>query len=544
MHPDGGGKGSGRDAAARSAVDRYERKSGSESARLWTHQRETLVSLGRSQPTPVTGNRLLSGDRRVVGAPTFDLPPQRSEQHTLTRGQLALSLAGTHAHAADSTLVRTMQPTTAPLRIGHGARPLASESHWLLSTAGKWTEEDEKEWKRQQHRENMVFFRRKKKEQQAELRTQHQQLEQRLQQHLAMQRRAASRASQNHRYGTSRDKKHAAVCHLIAETEALKIENVALRDQINKHKTLQDGVLEAGDGLEYDATEPTSSVASRDGSSSDTSSSGGSLSSGSSSSSSSSSLSHLVSLQRGWRVHFSGGEPSFHFHPFAKEQLDSIREGYDARFAALPLLTNVGSILGWEVERAPLIPHPALKVLVARVRYTKRIHCAGGSAHATMDMLDAESWPVLTTPELWQRIHNGSVTSQVLQAVDEDTFVLVRNAPEHSLGVIIRYLNLVSRRRIQYPDGRRSIIYSMVVVTSAANQRSREAEPERRDVHWVNEGGAYMTLSQIDHGTLEVVYDHCSGCISEQHAQHCLVDWGHIVIRWEQLVTPSRVLTF
>lgn len=161
-----------------------------------------------------------------------------------------------------------MQPTTAPLRIGHGARPLASESHWLLSTAGKWTEEDEKEWKRQQHRENMVFFRRKKKEQQAELRTQHQQLEQRLQQHLAMQRRAASRASQNHRYGTSRDKKHAAVCHLIAETEALKIENVALRDQINKHKTLQDGVLEAGDGLEYDATEPTSSVASRDGSSS------------------------------------------------------------------------------------------------------------------------------------------------------------------------------------------------------------------------------------------------------------------------------------
>ncbi|KAE8897409.1 hypothetical protein PF005_g25370 [Phytophthora fragariae] len=434
-----------------------------------------------------------------------------------------------------------MQPTTAPLRIGHGARPLASESHWLLSTAGKWTKEDEKEWKRQQHRENMVFFRRKKKEQQAELRTQHQQLEQRLQQHLAMQRRAASRASQSHRHPTSRDKTHAAVCHLVAETEALKIENVALRDQIDKHKTLQGSVAQAGDGLESDVTEPTSSVASRDHSSSDSSSSGGSLSSDSSSSSS---LSHLVSLQRGWRVHFAGGEPSFHFYPFAKEQLDAIREDYDAKFAVLPSLVNVGSMLGWEVERAPLFQHPALKVLVARVRYTKRIHCAGGSAHATMDKLDAESWPVLTTSELWQRIHNSSVTSQVLQAVDEDTFVLVRNAPERSLDVTIRYLNLVSRRRVQCPDGRRSIIYSMVVVTSAANQRSREAEPERHDEHWINEGGAYMTLSQIDHDTLEVVYDHISGCMSEQHARHCLVDWGHIVIRWEQLVTPSRVLTF
>ncbi|GMF40255.1 unnamed protein product [Phytophthora fragariaefolia] len=434
----------------------------------------------------------------------------------------------------------TMQPTSAPLRIGHGARPLASESHWLLSTAGKWTEEDEKEWKRQQHRENMVFFRRKKKEQQAELRTQHQQLEQRLQQHLAMQRRAAARASRRQRVSTSRDKKHAAVCHLIAETEALKIENVALQDQINKHKTLRNSVLEAGDGLESDVTEPTSSVASRDGSSSDSSLSGGSLSS----ESSSSSLSRLLSLQRGWRVHFPGGEPSFHYHPFAKEQLDAIREGYDAKFAVLPPLERVGNMFGWEVERAPLIQHPTLKLLISRVRYTKRIHCAGGSAHATMAKLDADSWPVLTTPELWQRIHNGAVTSQVLQVVDDDTFVIVRNAPERSIGVMIRYLNLVNRRRVQYPDGRRSIIHAMVVVTSAANQRNQEAEPERRDVHWVNEGGAYMTLSQVDRDTLEVVYDHCSGCMSESHAHYCLVDWGHVVIRWEQLVTPSMVLTF
>ncbi|KAF1772401.1 hypothetical protein GQ600_8979 [Phytophthora cactorum] len=313
----------------------------------------------------------------------------------------------------------SVRPTTAPLRIGHGARPLASESHWLLSTAGKWTEEDEKEWKRQQHRENMVFFRRKKKEQQAELRNLHQQLEQRLQQHLAMQRRAASRATRIHHRPSRTEQKHAAVVHLIAETEALKIENTALRERIDGHKTLRESVVEAGDGLESNATEPTSSVSSRDGSNSDSSLSGSSLSSGSSS------LSHLISLQRGWRVHLSGGELSFHFHPFSKEQLDAVRQGYDAKFAESPPMESVGSMFGWDVERAPLVPHPSLNVLISRVRYTRRIHCAGGSARDTMDKLDVESWPVLTTPELWQRIHGGVVTSQVLQAVDEDTRMAV-----------------------------------------------------------------------------------------------------------------------
>eukprot|EP00644_Phytophthora_capsici_P009013 jgi/Phyca11/102279/e_gw1.6.606.1 len=163
-----------------------------------------------------------------------------------------------------------------------------------------------------------------------------------------------------------------------------------------------------------------------------------------------------------------------------------------------------------------------------------------------MDKLDVDSWPVLTTPDLWERIHGTAVTSQVLQAVDEDTFVIVRNTPDRTFGVNVRYLNLVSRRRIQLEDGRRSIKYALVVVTSDANKRSREAEPEseRRHVQWVNEGGAYMTLTEIDTDTLEVVYDHCSGCTNEEHAQYCLVNWGHIVIRWEQLVTPSRTLAF
>ncbi|RLN91252.1 hypothetical protein BBJ28_00002684 [Nothophytophthora sp. Chile5] len=430
----------------------------------------------------------------------------------------------------------TARPTTTPVPAGHGARPLASESHWLLSTAGKWTEEDEKEWKRQQHRENMVYFRLKKKEQQAELRGQHRQLEIRLQQHLAMQRRAASRPAWDRQQPPTRhEKQHVAVRDLVVEREALATENAALRQQIEKHEKLQSFVYEASDGLEHPRHERISDPPSREGSSSDSSTSAASIVSASSSSRS-------IQQQCGWRVHFPGGEPSFHFHPFSKQQLDAVRQSYEAKFAVLPPMEVMGNMLGWQVERAPLVRHPTTNALVARVRYTRRIRCAGGSAKATMSQLDADSWPTLTTPELWGRIHSNSVTSQTLQVVDEDMHVLVRNIPERSLGLHVRYLNLVSRQRTQDRDGKRSISYAMVIANSTANTRSREAEPPRRDVHWVSEGGAFMTLSQVDDTTLEVLYDHYAGCLSEQHAQLCLVEWGHIAVRWEQLVTPSRLL--
>ncbi|KAG6941357.1 hypothetical protein JG687_00019704 [Phytophthora cactorum] len=51
-----------------------------------------------------------------------------------------------------------------------------------------------------------------------------------------------------------------------------------------------------------------------------------------------------------------------------------------------------------------------------------------------------------------------------------------------------------------------------------------------------------MTLSQVDDSTLQVTYDNCTGCKDELYAQSLLMEWGHEAIRWEQLVTPSRLL--
>lgn len=82
----------------------------------------------------------------------------------------------------------------------------------------------------------------------------------------------------------------------------------------------------------------------------------------------------------------------------------------------------------------------------------------------------------------------------------------------------------------------------MVIPDSKANKQSREAEHSRESVLCVCEGAAYMTLTQIDDSTLEVTYDNSSGCKNELHAQHLLIEWGHETMRWEALVTPSRLL--
>jgi hypothetical protein len=448
------------------------------------------------------------------------------------------------------------------------------ESHWLLSAAGKWTEEDEKQWKRQQHRENMVHFRRKKKAQQAQLRAQHRQLELQLQQHLAGQRRALARASGARAavaVGAGAgarteavDKLEGDLRGLVLEREDLRRENLALRERITQHERVHSLIaheahaIATGADVSSGASKPSrsgvraNSVDDRDGSNSDSSASAGSSYTSSMASSSpalgpsAASPSHLdptVAAQGGFRVFFDSGAPSFHYHPLSKQQCNAIKLQYDVMFAARPIGEEVGTMLGWRVERAPLERKPELgNALLARAWYTKRVRCTSGSVRAAVDKLAVDTWPTVTEPALWSKIHTYQVTSRLLQIVDQDTYVLVRNVPDPSTGVKhVRYLNLVQRSTETNAFNQRVTTYSMVVATSPANSRSQDAERED-GVMWVRFGGAIMSLVEVDHETFDIVYDHCSCVLSERHAQQQLVDWSTIAVRWEQIVIPTRML--
>ncbi|OWZ16198.1 hypothetical protein PHMEG_00010041 [Phytophthora megakarya] len=344
----------------------------------------------------------------------------------------------------------------------------------------------------------MVQFRLRKKLNESKLRTQHQELQLELERSLTeLKRKSESKTTSA---DSDINKVQTQLQKLILQGEELRAENATLRQVVATHNKFQQVI--------YSRHQPEKSDKG----------------------------------EGGWRVNFPNGAPSFHFHPFSKDESVAIVQRYDRVMNQDSKFQNVGTLLGWQVERTPLVRHTSDKWMITRVRFSKQINCAAGASKATMDMLEAESWPVLTTPELCPRVHRANCTTLKLQEVDEDTVVLVSNTPQYAREMHLRHLTMMHRRHSIDSHQRRTITYVMVIPDSKANRRSREAEDSRDTVLWVCEGAAYMTLTQIDDSTLEVSYDNCSGCKNELHAQHLLMEWGHEAIRWEQLVTPSRLL--
>lgn len=385
----------------------------------------------------------------------------------------------------------------------------SSDRQWKLVDNESPSSESKTQRKLRVHRQEMVQYRLRKKQKNGALREEFQRLTMQMQQHVEKWRTHCAKPSYSEGTtvsgtGNSRvDMLQHQFEELVMEGEQLRDENAALKRAVGGRQKVQSVISTEANWLVVD---PVDSVLSGDG----------------------------------WRVRFDDGVPSFHFHPFSREQCAATVKRYDEAFrGGISEFQEVGSLLGWRVERVPLVQHANGKWLVTRVKFTKQIHCAGVSSD-TMNELDKKSWPALTTPELCPRVHRAATTSQTLQELDEDTVVVVSNTPQSSR-LHVRYFNLIHRRRAGN-DGRRTISYAMVIPDSAVNRRSREAERSREEVRWVCDGAAYMTLTQVDETTLEASYDVCSGCKDELQAQRLLIEWAHEAVRWEELVSASRLL--
>lgn len=421
---------------------------------------------------------------------------------------------------------------------------LGTEAHWILSAAGRWTEEDDKEWKREQHRENMVSFRLKKKEQRSQLKTQHRVLETQLKQKLTIQRAAAARgarlaaatysASHHRSIMTSSpilDKTFTmhpmqqALTDLVSEKEALRGENAALEKQITEHMKLQKMIQKEGellssdDEMDQQVTHAASPVQH------------GLLSS---------SPSLFSPAHKGSFVTIEGGGPAFFYEPLSAQDCEVTMRRYRQRFDYTPPRYVAGNMFGWQIERT-LSQDVATGALFSRVWYTKRITCPHGNAAALLEKIEHDSWGILVQPELYAKIHRQDLKSKTLQVLNDDAYVMARSTFNTQYNMHIRYLNLVARAEAVTATGQRALNQYLLIPDSSANRLARDADPHA-DVKWVLDGGAFMSFIQVDDATVDVVYDHFACCASAQQADFFMIDWGNIVIRWEQLVHPARML--
>ncbi|KAG6612360.1 Actin-related protein 2/3 complex subunit 1 [Phytophthora cinnamomi] len=255
----------------------------------------------------------------------------------------------------------------------------SSRREWKLADE---VVEDKKKRKQRVHREEMVQYRQRKKIQGSELRAEHRSLQRNIERHVAEWKNEAAKCTARTRLPLGADNNEVAILQnqvreLVLQAEALRVENATLQGAVAGYVQLQ--------GVVYAESDRLAQVCA------------GSVLGGA-----------------GWRVNFANGEPSFHYYPFSETECDAIVQTYDGRMNGEELMgcggfTQVGTLLGWSVERTPLAFHDNLKWMETRVKFTKRIQCVAGAAGATMSKLEAESWSVLTTPELYARVHRATL---------------------------------------------------------------------------------------------------------------------------------------
>jgi hypothetical protein len=360
--------------------------------------------------------------------------------------------------------------------------------------------EDAKARKKAKHRESMVEFRLRKKQGQQRLVAERRRLEKEMK--ALVEKVNAAAASSN---GADTNERQ----QLAVEREALRAQNLALREELTRLEKFEKFVVKASqDPMEKEESKLLSS-----------------------------------DEEAGWRVHFDGSNTSFFFHPFSREEFDARMARFDAELTSGKLsLPGVGSFLGWEVYRAPLVASAMDSTrLMARTRVVKRLKCSL-DVHMQMSYTKQKDLsPMIVAPIGWGLCHRDEASTQLLQEFDKDSLMFVHSI--HSDGKHLRYLFQVRRAQWKLRDGRRKLTASLAITDSEANRQSREADVSQDEVEWATEGGIQVSITEADETSIDVVCDHWASCESARHAEYMMIQWTQLAVWWEQLTVPSNLLS-
>ncbi|OWY95781.1 hypothetical protein PHMEG_00034132, partial [Phytophthora megakarya] len=239
----------------------------------------------------------------------------------------------------------------------------------------------------------------------------------------------------------------------------------------------------------------------------------------------------------GWRVYFTDGSPSFHFNPFSKTDFAAILD--ESETAQYSYAASIGNILGWKVDYSPVTEHSGGGSFIAHARFSERLRCTLDHSERMVISVDPSLLPVLTSANSWGRVPSGNMECQPLQQFGKHAYVTACNIPSN---VHLRYIGLARHTRNILEDGVRMDKYTHLIADSQANAYNRQAEGEQYEVQWVLDGGASMTLTEVDDSTIDVVYDQWGTCLNKEYGQQLYVDWIRFVVHLEQLVSPARLL--
>ncbi|KAH7485269.1 uncharacterized protein KRP23_4323 [Phytophthora ramorum] len=399
------------------------------------------------------------------------------------------------------------------------AEPSTPTRDWAASTAASWAKEVEEEMRLQRRRQCIARCRARTKLELQQMHQERERLEQQVKQQLAaLSEGIAKRVNDDDQSAGISDE----IYQLALESDALRTEALAIRNQLQQYNRCWSLVHEAAVDWGLSSEEPSSSLPVREASKA------------------SKWVSRPPLDESGWQVYFQDESSSFYFHPFTRKEFDDILKRCDDTLVQDPPRIEVaGSLFGWTVHRAPLTRRTGDGSLVSHVRFTTRVSCSLDALDASLIDTNLQSWPLVVTPPSWGYNERKQASCQVLQVFEADEYVIVHDIPGP---LRYRYICLVRRLPGTSRFGERTITYAMVLADSKGDARNHASYQRHHDIEWVKEGGGYVRFTEINANTIDVRYDHWASCQDELHAQHLFVRWAQFNIGWSQTMSTNRLI--
>ncbi|KAJ0406041.1 hypothetical protein P43SY_010097 [Pythium insidiosum] len=417
------------------------------------------------------------------------------------------SLSSSSSSSSSSTASSSMDDSADPVAVMREMRELLA----VLEGPDDQKEALERAEKRRKHREAMVEFRRRKKTSFQQMKQQEQRLQDALQIKLREYRARYERSTGDELRDAERTTPWRRLLDRFASAltlkESLLRENRAMESAITELRKYQRFVQD-------EAVRTTPDDA------------------------------RFAEMQGSW-VQYLDDEAPFFFIPVTPAENATLWRDSFARAMKLradfesqrfPFTTT--QMLGWRAERSLQEVDATLRVM--RFRFIKRVP----RRYATCDELQSLTWRVVYEPEANYRLYSARIHVKVLQDIDENTFISLRSAPQKDGSLNVRYFLFNSRLEYRDSQERRAVTLFHTLIDNASMRHAVDvASNPDKPIHWLRDGLLCTTFTDIpEDDSVEVEYAGYMYCHNEEQARFFMIETCSLLMRWEQMVTPPRLI--
>ncbi|TMW61342.1 hypothetical protein Poli38472_012533 [Pythium oligandrum] len=256
-------------------------------------------------------------------------------------------------------------------------------------------------------------------------------------------------------------------------------------------------------------------------------------------------------------VRYVDTEPPFYYEPIDEEECAQwVRECYQRvrRLHSGFLLEQFPDIgvthcFGWRAERSLSTNEQNQRIL--RFRFTRRVP----RSYASLEAIQQRAWEIFNTPSLIARLYSSVVVAKVLQNINDDTVILLRNSPVRDRLLNLRYFSVNSRMEYTTDANERAVMLLMMLMdkeppkkeipSDMAKEASKTPAPQ---VTWLKDGTMYFTMTEKpraegeDEDAIEIEHGGMIRCVNEEQVRYLLVEIAMVLIRWEQISVMTPLL--